>query len=72
MANLSHDPDVIILDYFLDGIEADTIIGDAAYSGKENLKLAGGQEIKVVAKLNPSIAQGFRKQARPISHLVWG
>ncbi len=44
------------------GIEVDTIIGDAAYSGKENLTLAGGQEIKVVAKLNPSITQGFRKQ----------
>ena len=44
------------------GIEVDTIIGDAAYSGKENLKLAGGQEIKVVAKLSPSITQGFRKQ----------
>lgn len=44
------------------GIEVDTIIGDAAYSGKENLKLAGEQEIKVVAKLNPSITQGFRKQ----------
>jgi transposase len=44
------------------GIEVDTIIGDAAYSGKDNLKLAAGQEIKVVAKLNPSITQGFRKQ----------
>lgn len=44
------------------GIEVDTIIGDAAYSGKENLQLAGGQEIKVVAKLNPSITQGCRKQ----------
>ena len=44
------------------GIEVDTIIGDGAYSGKENLKLAGEQEIKVVAKLNPSITQGFRKQ----------
>jgi transposase len=44
------------------GIEVDTIIGDAAYSGKENLKLAGWQEIKVVAKLNPSITQGFRQQ----------
>jgi len=44
------------------GIEVDTIIGDAAYSGKENLKLAGGQEIKVVAKLNPSITQGIRQQ----------
>jgi len=44
------------------GIEVDTIIGDATYSGKKNLKLAGEQEIKVVAKLNPSITQGFRKQ----------
>lgn len=44
------------------GIDVDTIIGDAAYSGKENLKLAGEQEIKIVAKLNPSITQGFRKQ----------
>ena len=43
------------------GIEVNAIIGDAAYSGKENLKLADGQEIKIVAKLNPSITQGFRK-----------
>jgi len=44
------------------GIEVDTIIGDAAYSGKENLKLVGGKEIKIVSKLNPSITQGFRQQ----------
>lgn len=43
------------------GIEVDTIIGDAAYSGKENLKLTSEQNVKVVAKLNPSITQGFRK-----------
>jgi transposase len=43
------------------GIDVDAIIGDAAYSGKENLKLSGEQNIKVVAKLNPSITQGFRK-----------
>ena len=43
------------------GIEVDTIIGDAAYSGKENIKLTREQNIKVVAKLNPSITQGFRK-----------
>jgi transposase len=43
------------------GIKVDVIIGDAAYSGKENLKLAAGQDIKVVARLNPSITQGFRK-----------
>ena len=44
------------------GIDVDTIIGDTAYSGKENLKLAGGQEIKIVSKLNPSITQGSRQQ----------
>jgi transposase len=43
------------------GIEVDTIIGDSAYSGKENLELTGEQDIKIVAKLNPSITQGFRK-----------
>jgi transposase len=46
----------------VNGVEVDTIIGDAAYSGKENLKLAGEQEIKIVSKLNPSITQGFRQQ----------
>ena len=43
------------------GIEVDMIIGDAAYSGKENLELTGELGVKVVAKLNPSITQGFRK-----------
>jgi transposase len=43
------------------GIEVDTVIGDAAYSGKKNLELASGQDIKIVAKLSPSITQGFRK-----------
>jgi hypothetical protein len=43
------------------GIKVDTVIGDGAYSGTENLKLASGQNIKVVAKLNPSISQGVRK-----------
>jgi transposase len=43
------------------GIKVNAIIGDAAYSGKQNLELAARQDIKVVAKLNPSITQGFRK-----------
>lgn len=43
------------------GIDVDTIIGDAAYSGKENLNHTQVQNIKVVARLNPSITQGFRK-----------
>ena len=45
------------------GIQVDTVIGDSAYSGKENLKLKDkdDQDIKIVAKLNPAIAQGSRK-----------
>lgn len=43
------------------GIKVDTIIGDAAYSGKENLRITSEQNIKIVAKLNPSITQGFRR-----------
>ena len=44
------------------GINVDAVIGDTAYSGKENLKLTSNQNIKVVAKLNPSITQGCRKE----------
>ena len=43
------------------GIDVDTIIGDGAYTGKENLKLTAEQNIKVVARLNVTIAQGARK-----------
>lgn len=43
------------------GIAVDTIIGDAAYSGKENIQLSSEQNIKIVAKLNPSITLGSRK-----------
>jgi hypothetical protein len=43
------------------GMSVDTIIGDTAYSGKENLAIAKAQGIQVVAKLQPSISQGFRK-----------
>ena len=44
------------------GIEVEAVIGDSAYSGKENLTLMNGQGIKPVAKLNPAITQGFRKE----------
>lgn len=46
------------------GIQVDTVIGDSAYSGKENLKLKDkdDQNIKIVAKLNPAITQGCRKE----------
>jgi len=46
------------------GIQIDTVIGDSAYCGKENLKLKDkdDQNIKIVAKMNPSITQGSRKE----------
>jgi transposase len=46
------------------GIEVDTIIGDSAYSGKDNLTLKDkdDQNIKIVAKINPSITHGSRKE----------
>jgi len=43
------------------GIKVEKIIGDSAYSGKENLEMTSEQDIRMVAKLNPSITQGFRK-----------
>jgi hypothetical protein len=42
-------------------IEVDTVIAYSAYSGKENLELTGEQDIQVLARLNPSITQGFKK-----------
>lgn len=44
------------------GMTIDTVIGDGAYSGKENLKLANEENIKIVAKLNPAVSQGARKE----------
>jgi hypothetical protein len=46
------------------GIKVDAIIGDSAYSGKENLDLKNKDEkaINIVARLTPSIAQGSRKE----------
>lgn len=44
------------------GMEVETVIGDAAYSEKGNIEYTNENEIKLVAKLNPSITQGFRKK----------
>jgi transposase len=48
------------------GIEIDTIIGDAAYSEKRNIKLAKDEKVNLVAKLNPSVTQGYRKKEEEI------
>ncbi|TDS11816.1 IS1182 family transposase [Sphingobacterium paludis] len=44
------------------GMQVDTIIGDAAYSGKDNLRLVKEQDIDIIAKLNPAVSKGFRKE----------
>lgn len=44
------------------GMNVENVIGDAAYSEKGNIKFANLNEIKLVAKLNPSITQGGRKK----------
>ena len=44
------------------GVDVNVIVGDAAYSGKENIQMAEKEDIELVAKLNPCISQGFRKE----------
>lgn len=44
------------------GMEIDTVIGDTAYSEKENIEYVKENELQLVAKLNPNITQGVRKK----------
>jgi IS5 family transposase len=44
------------------GMEIETVIGDMAYSEKENIQYANQNELQLVAKLNPNITQGTRKK----------
>lgn len=50
------------------GIKVETVIGDAAYSGKDNLRLAnqknddGIENFRLVSKLNPVITNGNKKE----------
>ncbi len=43
-------------------MQVQTVIGDTAYSEKDNLAYAKKNEIELVAKLNPLITQGNRKK----------
>jgi transposase len=42
------------------GMEIESVIGDTAYSEKENIQYSKKNEINLVAKLNPGITQGHR------------
>ena len=40
------------------GMEINTVIGDTAYSGKDNLQYAQSEELQLISKLNPVITNG--------------
>ena len=42
------------------GMEIDTVLGDAAYSGKDNLIYTNQEQIQLIAKLNPILSNGGR------------
>ncbi|MCZ2846171.1 MAG: IS1182 family transposase [Candidatus Bathyarchaeota archaeon] len=44
------------------GIKIAEVIGDTAYSGKNNLEYAQENNIKIIAKLHPVISNGARKE----------
>jgi hypothetical protein len=44
------------------GMEVKTVIGDTAYSERDNITYSNDNEIELVAKLNPLITQGSRKK----------
>jgi hypothetical protein len=46
------------------GMEVETVIGDTAYSGKDNIQLSNNVEngFELVSRLNPVISQGVRKE----------
>jgi IS5 family transposase len=44
------------------GMGIDTVIGDTAYSEKENIQYANQNEVQLVSKLHPQITHGTRKK----------
>jgi transposase len=44
------------------GVNVKTVIGDTAYSEKDNLRYSKTKEIELISKLNPLITQGARKK----------
>jgi transposase len=44
------------------GMKIDNVIGDKAYSEKENIEYACSDNLKLISKLNSSITQGLRKK----------
>lgn len=44
------------------GIEINEILGDAAYSSKENIEFSKEKNIKLISKLHPCVSVGYRKK----------
>lgn len=44
------------------GMEVKTVIGDMAYSEKDNIMYSNNNDIELISKLNPAITQGTRKK----------
>lgn len=44
------------------GIEVTEVIGDKAYSGKENLEYGKSKNISIISKLNPIISNGVKRE----------
>lgn len=44
------------------GMDVKTVIGDTAYSEKDNIAYSKNNDIELIAKLNPQITQGGRKK----------
>ena len=52
----------LVEDSARNGMEVDTVIGDAAYSSKDNLEFVEEEKIKLVSKLNSNISVGKRSK----------
>lgn len=51
------------------GMKIDTVIGDTAYSEKDNIQYAKQNELQLVSKLHPQITQGARKKKMSLSSI---
>ena len=44
------------------GMKVESVVGDMAYSEKDNIELAKNENFRLVSRLNPLVTQGSRKQ----------
>uniref|UniRef100_UPI00129AF4BC transposase n=1 Tax=Sporosarcina cascadiensis TaxID=2660747 RepID=UPI00129AF4BC len=50
------------------GMEVETVLGDTAYSGKDNLEYAKLEKFQLIAKLNPSVTDGNERRANQFDY----